>query len=86
MSKKGTKKFVALDSADEDSDSDSDYTQELETIFPNDVTDLPDGTKNVKIENTQWALIKAVQELSAKNDALETEIAAIKTRLDALED
>lgn len=32
MSKKGTKKFVALDSADEDSDSDSDYTQELETI------------------------------------------------------
>ena len=32
MSKKGNKKFVALDSADEDSDSDSDYTQELETI------------------------------------------------------
>ncbi len=59
--------------------------QELETVFPNDVTDLPDGTKNVKIENTQWALIKAVQELSAKNDALESENTAIKARLDALE-
>ncbi len=59
--------------------------QELEAIFPNDVTDLPDGTKNVKIENAQWALIKAVQELSAKVDALETENTAIKARLDALE-
>jgi len=46
---------------------------------------LPDGTKNVKIENAQWALIKAVQELSAKVDALETENTAIKARLDALE-
>ena len=59
--------------------------QELEEVFPNDVTDLPDGTKNVKIENTQWALIKAVQELSAKVDTLETENTAIKSRLDALE-
>ena len=59
--------------------------QELEAIFPNDVIELPDGTKNVKIENTQWALIKAVQELSAKIDALETENTAIKVRLDALE-
>jgi hypothetical protein len=66
--------------------------QELETVFPNDVTDLPDGTKNVKIENTQWALIKAVQELSAKNDALEaqnttqaTQIADLITRVTALE-
>ena len=52
--------------------------QELETIFPNDVNDLPDGTKNVKIENTQWALIKAVQELSAKNDVLEARIATLE--------
>ena len=52
--------------------------QELETIFPNDVIELPDGTKNVKIENTQWALIKAVQELSAKNDALEARIATLE--------
>jgi len=37
---------------------------------------LPDGTKNVKIENTQWALIKAVQELST---ALDAALARIKT-------
>ena len=52
--------------------------QELESIFPNDVIELPDGTKNVKIENTQWALIKAVQELSTKLDAALARIAVLE--------
>ena len=42
-----------------------------------------------KLEADPWkmfpVMVKAIQELSAKNDALETEIAALKTKDDALE-
>lgn len=43
------------------------------------------GQQGVSYEMFVMPLVKAVQELSAKNDALETENTAIKARLDALE-
>ena len=36
------------------------------------------GVLTVNPENLQWALLKAVQELSAKNDALEARIATLE--------
>ena len=45
----------------------------------------PDGSQEVAEAALIPVLVKAVQELSAKNDALETENTAIKARLDALE-
>ena len=43
--------------------------QEIEAIFPRDVQDLPDGTKIVTPSDLNYALIKAVQELSTALDA-----------------
>ena len=69
--------------------------QELETVFPALVKTIPDTdrdgndlgteTKSVKYSVFVPMLIKAMQELSAKVDVLETENTAIKARLDALE-
>jgi len=43
--------------------------QEIEAIFPSDVQDLADGTKIVTPSDLNYALIKAVQELSTALDA-----------------
>jgi len=43
--------------------------QEIEAIFPSDVQDLADGTKIVTPSDMNYALIKAVQELSTALDA-----------------
>jgi len=43
--------------------------QEIESIFPNDVQDIGDGTKIVTPSDLNYALIKAVQELSTALDA-----------------
>ena len=67
--------------------------QEVEQIFPNLVQDDQatisddDDTlyKQLKITVLPFMLLKAIQELSAKNDALEAENTAMKTRMDALE-
>jgi len=53
--------------------------QELETVFPNMVDTDKDGFKGVKYSVFVPMLIKAVQELSAKSDALEAKLAALKT-------
>ena len=69
--------------------------QELETVFPGLIEEIedrdPDGndlgtkTKSVKYSVFVPMLIKAIQELSAKNDALEASNAAFERRLAALE-
>ena len=63
--------------------------QEVETVLPDLVdgflhTELSDA-KGLKMGDILPTAIKAIQELSAKVDALETENTAIKARLDALE-
>ncbi len=45
--------------------------QELEQVFPEAVKENAHGHKTVSTDSINWALLKAVQELSAKVDALE---------------
>ncbi len=70
--------------------------QEFQKILPENVGDEPPTEEQTKAGETGtlsvigWAssdarLVGAIQELSAKNDALETENTALKTRMDALE-
>ena len=69
--------------------------QEVNEIFPHLITTVEEETDengNIIPESVMmykigliFPLIKSVQELSAKNDALEAENTALKTRMDALE-
>jgi hypothetical protein len=59
--------------------------QELQAVLPKCVNEQSTGVLDLNTDNLTWHLVKAVQELSAKVDALETENTAIKSRLDALE-
>ena len=59
--------------------------QEIKEVLPKCVKEETTGVLSVDADNLTWHMIKAMQELSAKNDALETENTAIKARLDALE-
>ena len=52
--------------------------QEVEEVFPNDVQEMGDGTKIVTPSDLNYALIKAVQELSAKVTSLEAEVTKLK--------
>ena len=52
--------------------------QEVEEVFPNDVQEMGDGTKIVTPSDLNYALIKAVQELSAKITSLEAEVTKLK--------
>ena len=53
--------------------------QELQAVMPDCVNaNESTGVLTVNPENLQWALLKAVQELSAKNDALEARIATLE--------
>ena len=60
--------------------------QEIEAIFPSDVQDLPDGTKIVTPSDLNYALIKAVQELSTALDAAVSANTALAARVKTLED
>ena len=64
--------------------------QDVETIFPDIVSNEPTPNSDEIVKGLNYGylgsyLVKAVQELSAKNDALEAENTALKTRMDALE-
>ena len=64
--------------------------QDVEKIFPDLVSNEPEPNKEEITKGLNYGylgsyLIKAVQELSAKNDSLEAENTALKTRMDALE-
>ena len=48
--------------------------QEIEQIMPECIVEGKFGTKTVSNDPITWALVNAVKELSAKNDALETAI------------
>ena len=52
--------------------------QEVEKVYPEAVTEGPDGFKVLEYQALVAPLIEAVKELKAENDAL-------KVRLDALE-
>ena len=45
--------------------------QEIETVLPNAVSASAGGTKQVNTDPIFWAMVKAIQELSAKVTALE---------------
>ena len=47
--------------------------QELQAVLPKCVNEQSTGVLDLNTDNLIWHLIKAAQELSAKNDALETE-------------
>ena len=59
--------------------------QELELICPDCVTTESTGVKTVSGDNLHWHMLNAIKELSAKNDALETQNATFAARLTALE-
>ena len=48
--------------------------QEIESVFPECVKTSDKGAKTVQADAITWALVNAVKELSAKNDALEERI------------
>jgi hypothetical protein len=48
--------------------------QEIQTILPDMVNEESTGVLSVNPDNMTWYLVNAVQELSAKNDALEARI------------
>ena len=52
--------------------------QEIETVLPNAVLEDANGCKQVNTDPIFWAMVKAIQELSAENTA-------IKARLTTLE-
>jgi len=52
--------------------------QELQAVLPKCVTEQSTGVLSVDSDNLTWHLVKAVQELSAKNDALEARIATLE--------
>ena len=52
--------------------------QEIQAILPNTVHEETTGVLSVDSDNLTWHLVKAVQELSAKNTALEARITALE--------
>jgi hypothetical protein len=52
--------------------------QEIQAVLPNTVSTETTGVLSVDTDNLTWHLVKAVQELSAKNDALEARIATLE--------
>ena len=53
--------------------------QEVQEVFPNDVSDAQgNGTLAINPDEINFALIKAVQELSAKVTTLEAEVTKLK--------
>ena len=48
--------------------------QEIQTVLPNTVKQETTGVLSIDPNNLTWHMIKAIQELSAKNDALEARI------------
>ena len=59
--------------------------QELEAVLPKAVSVSETGLKRINTDPIFWSMVKAIQELSAKNDALETQNATFAARLTALE-
>jgi hypothetical protein len=59
--------------------------QEIESVLPKAVSESETGLKQVNTDPIFWSMVKAIQELSAKNDALETQNATFAARLTALE-
>jgi hypothetical protein len=53
--------------------------QEIQAVLPKCVTEESTGVLSVNADNLTWHLVKAVQELSAKNDALEARIVTLET-------
>jgi hypothetical protein len=47
--------------------------QELEEVFPESIKENLNGHKTISTDSINWALVKAVQELSAKVEALESQ-------------
>ena len=59
--------------------------QEIESVLPESVTENAHGQKEVRSDPIFWAMVKSIQELSAKNDSLETANHGIAARITALE-
>ena len=52
--------------------------QELKEIFPSDITEATNGSLQVTPNEINWALVKAVQELSALNTALTARVKTLE--------
>ena len=53
--------------------------QEIESVLPECINVSDRGAKTVDTDPIMWALVNAVKELSAKNDALEARLAALES-------
>jgi hypothetical protein len=52
--------------------------QELQAVLPKCVNEQSTGVLDLNTDNLIWHLVKSIQELSAKNDALEARIATLE--------
>ena len=52
--------------------------QEIESVLPKTVTTRETGMKEVNTDPIFWAMVKAIQELSAQNEALSARITALE--------
>jgi hypothetical protein len=53
--------------------------QELNEVIPSAIVMDDRGVYNVQDDELKWHMIKAIQELSAKNDELEARLAALES-------
>jgi len=59
--------------------------QEVQEIFPEAISEGPDGYLDFNMHPVNVALVNAVKELKAKNDALEAENQILKRRVEKIE-
>ena len=52
--------------------------QELESVLPECIVESDDGMKRVNIDPIFWSMVKAIQELSTQNAALEARLTALE--------
>ncbi len=59
--------------------------QEVEPIFPQWVTTMPNGYKGVALQGFEALTIEAIRQMQAEHDALKAENGALRTKSEALE-
>ena len=54
--------------------------QEIESVLPECIVTSARGAKTVNTDPITWAMVNAIKDLSAKNEALEARLAALESK------